>query len=58
VRFADADLVGVPLRVTIGKKLAEGVLEIVRRASGEREDVPIGDAADRLAALREEAIVR
>ncbi|HTY08275.1 MAG TPA: proline--tRNA ligase [Candidatus Edwardsbacteria bacterium] len=40
-KFKDADLIGVPLRVTVGEKgLAEGVLEIKRRAGGEAIKLP------------------
>ena len=39
VKFKDADLIGVPYRITIGKKLAEGMVEIVERRSKKREDV-------------------
>ena len=35
VKFADADLIGVPLRITIGKKAAEGILEVKDRRTGE-----------------------
>src|SRR5690606_14126994 len=35
VKFADADLIGIPLRVTIGKKAAEGILEVKDRRTGE-----------------------
>lgn len=31
VKFADADLIGLPIRVTIGKKAAEGVIEVTKR---------------------------
>ena len=34
VKFKDADLVGIPYRVNIGKKLAEGKVEVVERATG------------------------
>jgi prolyl-tRNA synthetase len=52
VRFADADLIGVPLRVTIGKRLAsEGTVEIKRRGTGESEAVPLAEAVRRLVAL-------
>ncbi len=41
VKFKDADLIGIPLRVTIGKKsLKEGKLEVQFRATGETELVP------------------
>jgi prolyl-tRNA synthetase len=47
VKFKDADLVGFPYRVTIGPKgLADGVFEFVRRATGEKRDLPIEHAAE------------
>ena len=40
VKFKDADLIGVPYRINIGKKLAEDMVEVVTRSKGgEREDV-------------------
>ena len=50
VKFKDADLVGIPYRVTVGKKLAQGMVEVVeRRASQDRtrvmSEVPTGGAA-------------
>lgn len=39
VKFKDADLIGVPFRVTVGKKIAEGVVEIFDRRSGESVDI-------------------
>jgi prolyl-tRNA synthetase len=43
VKFKDADLIGIPLRITVGSKgLAEGVVEVKFRKSGEIEKVPIG----------------
>lgn len=42
VKFKDADLIGIPLRITVGSKgLAEGVVEVRFRKSGEVEKVPI-----------------
>jgi prolyl-tRNA synthetase len=45
VKFKDADLVGIPYRITIGKKFAEGVVEVVERRTKKREEVGKGDAA-------------
>jgi prolyl-tRNA synthetase len=45
VKFKDADLVGIPYRVTVGKKAAEGKVELVRRAARTTEDVAISDVA-------------
>jgi prolyl-tRNA synthetase len=39
VKFKDADLVGIPYRINVGKKLADGLLEVVTRATSTREDV-------------------
>ena len=45
VKFADHELVGIPIRVTVGPKgLANGVVEISDRASGERSELPLDTA--------------
>jgi prolyl-tRNA synthetase len=41
VKFKDADLVGIPFRVTVGKKVTEGTAEVVIRSTGEVRDVTI-----------------
>jgi prolyl-tRNA synthetase len=47
VKFKDADIIGVPLRITIGaKKLATGIVEIKVRKSGKVSDVPLDDAGE------------
>ncbi|GAB3597728.1 proline--tRNA ligase [Angustibacter peucedani] len=48
VKFKDAELIGVPTIVVLGKGLADGVVEVKDRASGERVDVPVGDVVDHL----------
>src|SRR6185295_821401 len=45
VKFKDADLIGIPYRITIGKKVAEGVVELFDRSTKKSEDVKIGDVA-------------
>ena len=49
VKFKDAELIGVPTIVVVGKGFVDGLVEVKDRASGERQDVPIGDL---VAALR------
>jgi prolyl-tRNA synthetase len=45
VKYADAELTGIPFRISVGTRdLAEGVVEITKRANGEKERVPVGDA--------------
>ena len=41
VKFKDADLVGIPFRVTVGKKVTEGTVEVVRRSTREMHDASI-----------------
>jgi prolyl-tRNA synthetase len=48
VKFKDAELIGVPTIVTVGRGLADGVFEVKDRRSGERTDVPIAEAVDHL----------
>ncbi len=50
IKFKDADLLGCPAQVVVGKRAPEGVAELKDRASGERRDVPVAELA---AALRE-----
>ncbi len=43
VKFKDADLVGIPYRINVGKKAAEGKVELVTRATSTSVDVALGD---------------
>jgi len=52
VKFADAELIGIPLRVTIGPRgLDDGVLEVTERAGGARTDVPVAEVVERIVGL-------
>ena len=42
VKFKDADLVGIPFRVTVGKKVTEGTVEVVQRSTRQMQDASIG----------------
>jgi prolyl-tRNA synthetase len=48
VKFKDAELLGVPTIVVVGRGLADGTVEIKDRASGEREEVGVDAVIDRL----------
>ena len=50
VKFKDAELIGVPTIVVVGRGVADGVIEVRDRKSGDRRDVPIADAVTTLAA--------
>ena len=46
VKFKDAELIGIPTIVVVGKGLADGLVEIKDRRSGERREVPVAEAVD------------
>jgi prolyl-tRNA synthetase family II len=49
VKYKDAELTGIPCRVAVGSRdLAEGVVEFAIRETGEKERVPVGEAAARV----------
>jgi prolyl-tRNA synthetase len=48
VKFKDAELIGVPTIAVVGKGLADGVVEVKDRATGEREDVALDAVAEHL----------
>lgn len=43
VKFKDAELVGIPFRIVTGRSLKDGKVEVVKRADGEAQDMPIAD---------------
>jgi prolyl-tRNA synthetase len=43
VKFTDSDLIGIPLRVMVGKKASEGIVEVKIRKSGESFEVPVSE---------------
>lgn len=44
VKFADAEIMGMPIIVVVGRGLSDGVVEVRDRRSGERNNVPVGEA--------------
>ena len=51
VKFKDADLIGIPFRVTGGKKVSEGKVELLDRATKQSSDVPFEEVAARVQEL-------
>lgn len=49
VKFKDADLIGIPFRITVGKKLSGGMVELVERRGKQTTDVAVADAASAVA---------
>jgi len=59
VKFRDAELIGIPLIVVVGRGLADGVAEVRDRANGERRDVPLSAVAPTVVAqLRDDVAAR
>jgi prolyl-tRNA synthetase len=52
VKFKDADLIGIPYRITLGKKVAEGVVELFERRTKKSEDVKMTEVVLHLQRLR------
>jgi prolyl-tRNA synthetase len=46
VKFKDADLVGIPFRITVGRKVTEDTVEVVQRSTREMRDVTIPAIVD------------
>ncbi|HJQ05218.1 MAG TPA: proline--tRNA ligase [Nocardioides sp.] len=51
VKFKDAELIGVPTIVTVGRGVADGVIEVKDRRTGERTEIALADAAAEIGAL-------
>ena len=45
VKFKDADLIGVPFRITVGRKASSGIVELASRATGVSRDIRIDEVA-------------
>jgi len=44
VKFKDGDLIGIPYRITVGKKLSQGVVEVLERRTRASSDLPVDSA--------------
>ncbi len=44
VKFKDADLLGIPLRITVGRRAGEGIVEVKRRDSSETSEITVDEA--------------
>jgi prolyl-tRNA synthetase len=53
VKFKDADLVGVPYRVNVGKKVSEGKVEVVQRSTRQSVDASMAEIAEKLRHITE-----
>ncbi|QLL69824.1 proline--tRNA ligase [Lactobacillus sp. 3B(2020)] len=51
VKFADSDLIGLPIRVTVGKKATEGIVEVKIRKTGETIEVKVAELVNTIQIL-------
>ena len=51
VKFKDADLIGIPYRITVGKKIADGLVELFERKGRTSEDVKLNEIVSRIQKL-------
>ena len=51
VKFKDADLIGFPIRITVGKTISEGLVEFKTRADGEMVKIPVDEAIEKCQTL-------
>jgi prolyl-tRNA synthetase len=51
VKFNDAELLGMPWIVVVGKKLAEGLVEVKNRKTGERQDIEVSKIVSHLKSI-------
>jgi len=51
VRFKDAELIGIPTIVIVGRGITDGLVEVKDRITGDRSDIPIGEVTAHLSAL-------
>ena len=57
VKFKDADLIGIPVRITVGKKAADGICEFKFRSGGDAEDVSADEAVSKTIAYIKENLL-
>ncbi|MCQ6274130.1 proline--tRNA ligase [Bacillus sp. V3B] len=51
VKFADSDLIGLPIRITIGKKASDGIVEVKIRKTGEMFEIHTSDLLEKISEL-------
>ncbi|HVF87430.1 MAG TPA: His/Gly/Thr/Pro-type tRNA ligase C-terminal domain-containing protein, partial [Pyrinomonadaceae bacterium] len=51
VKFKDADLIGIPFRITVGKKITDGNVELFDRATKASTDIKLSDVVERVRSL-------
>ena len=48
VKFKDMDLIGIPARITVGKKIADNIVEFKERANGNQEDISLDEVVEKV----------
>ena len=48
VKFKDMELIGIPARIVVGKKITDGLVEFKERATGNQEEIAIDEVVDKI----------
>jgi prolyl-tRNA synthetase len=48
VKFKDMELIGIPARIVVGKKIAENLVEFKERATGNQEEISIDEVVEKI----------
>jgi prolyl-tRNA synthetase len=58
VKFNDAELIGIPFRITVGKRVAEGLVEVVERSTRQSSDAKLDSAPKLLKQKLEQSLAK
>ena len=58
VKFKDADLIGIPIQIIVGKKASEGTVEVKVRKTGERIEVRVDNLVERINMIKERGVAQ
>jgi len=56
VKFKDSELIGIPYRITVGRSLAQGKLEVVTRKTKDSQDIPVEEVVSTIKKWVDEAM--
>ena len=54
VKFTDAELIGIPYQITIGKKAKDGIVEVSSRRTGQMKEAKLDQVLDAIQSFKED----
>jgi prolyl-tRNA synthetase len=54
VKFTDADLIGIPVQIIVGKRADEGIIEMKNRKTGQKQEIQVSDLSEALETFKKE----